>query len=71
MCGACCDNERAAKLSKKQGVILGKHFPCFDLIYEKGKRLCGRYEDRPEMCKGWPFIPEDLIDFPECTFKFI
>jgi len=74
-CGACCDNFRALELVReaaRKGIptIMGSHFPCYQSYMEDGKCVCKIYNMRPPMCKEFPWCEENLIDFPECTYRF-
>lgn len=31
---------------------------------------CKIYEARPELCREWPWSPEQIKDIPECTYSF-
>lgn len=75
-CGACCDNFRALCIQQKaqlEGfhVVVGSHFPCYKSHMEDGKSVCSIYEERPQMCRAFPWSEECLIDFPECSYRFV
>lgn len=33
-------------------------------------QMCGIYSNRPLFCRGWPFLPAEIIPFPECSYQF-
>jgi len=35
-----------------------------------GKAHCEIYETRPEFCRKFPWTPRDLINIPQCGYKF-
>ena len=72
-CGWCCDTNRSlaiASVYKKHGVdfVMADTFPC---NHAKGGK-CDIYDKRPQYCRNdWPLKPNDLFDYPECSYKFI
>ena len=45
--------------------------PCRELSFgPDGKAICGLQNEKPYICKGWPFFKEELI-FPSCGYKWI
>lgn len=31
---------------------------------------CAIYENRPQLCRDWPYDPSCLEDIPQCAFRF-
>jgi Fe-S-cluster containining protein len=59
------------KLVNREGRVYASiPTPCSALTDQK---LCGIYDERPEVCRVWPMQPSDLEDSrikPFCTLRF-
>ena len=75
-CGKCCDNERAKIVMDRLSALgipyrVAPHYPCYHSHYEDGKSICDIYDERPEFCRQFPMSEEDLLDYLECSYRFI
>jgi Fe-S-cluster containining protein len=42
----------------------------FQCRYLDTDSLCEVYPDRSLLCREWPFCPEDIVSFPDCSYQF-
>ena len=75
-CGSCCD---PATIPERLEVYARAGFaallptngePCPHFRYRGGKGVCGIYPQRPDVCRIFPRIPEDIEALP-CGYRFI
>lgn len=74
-CGKCCDPATMAKrmtVYRALGVpvLLNPRYPCPHFSYVDGWGRCAIYDRRPQMCRDFPRIPEDVLGLPECGYWF-
>lgn len=43
---------------------------CSSLQGEGNEHSCDSHFDKTLICKGWPFAPEQVTPFPECSYSF-
>jgi len=82
-CGACCNmkdiiNDPEIMLWMGAGflklvnqeLVDGETGMCRHLRFIDGKAHCEIYETRPEFCRKFPGTPRDLINIPQCGYRF-
>lgn len=78
-CGECCQNFNPWESASKD-IIAGSIAPertvanaCPLFAWQEREGFCRGHQKHPvymKLCKDWPRYPNDIKDFPSCTYSF-